>query len=594
VHGLVFADAHLNHGNVAINDLKGKQLATATSDNGVFELDDVSLPADFDVVATGGTLAGKALTGSLKLDVRGFQPKQYLYVNEATTLAADYQATHPTQTDAEVDNTVRNFLGLPSSLTLGAGLARPIAQFSHAKFAQAALAGGGIDKYEAHLVSQLDRGDRVKFPATAANDPEQSAAMFIAKGLLSGVLSGAGQQSFNKIMQAAGLLPEDVSGYLQTMNSEIQDLDTQLSDQLSTNEYSTVHGDLTTENAIQVAASRLSDEHTLTDPDTIAKDKNDVECYGLLLAGETQLPAGLSCAGIDTGGTYLKLLQVMDGSDSDTPLPKAFDAAWKANHSQYFYSATDANALASQFDVWKSLMSSQLAVITEALTEAGSAYSTDLTEIATATQSRLCDNMGPPNGVACATGQTIGTVAQYAPPTFPSGVFIETANDTMWVEGGNDGYAVDTYGDWGTFVDDVNGSLSDASNAFATFDASTGATVSQQLVGWSLPSKPEVNALFGPWSGTTPGQWLDGQTGQVDHDLLGQWDGMKIWTSNYQCLYPDGSSGDGSTPCPSEYSAHLVWKLDSGLFKAKRDTHSEAALIVRSTSGDPTWTPLDW
>jgi hypothetical protein len=583
VHGLAFAAANLDGGTVTINDAGGEQLASTKTDHGVFQFEDISLPADFRIVASGGTLDGKALTGSLKLDVRGYQPDRYLYVNEATTLVADYQAAHPTQTPAEVTATVRTFLGLPSSMTLGAALARPIAEFDHAKFAQAALADGGIDAYEAKLVAEIDsgaKGQRPKYPAVAKNGPEDSVAMFIAKGIANGLLSGGAQFAFNKAMAAAGLEPEDVASYLQTMSSQIQELDTQLTNQLSKNEYSTVHSALTTEQAIQVAASRQADEYTATDAATVAKDQKDVECYGLLLAGETQLPSGLSCAGVSVNGNYLTLLEVMDGSDGDTPLPQAFDAAWKANHSTYFYSSVDADGLTAQFETWKSLMSSQLAVISEALGEAGSSYSDDLTEISTATQKRLCDNIA----LDCTDTSTAGTVAKWAPPTFPENLWIQLANDSMWALGSGDGSSAsfDTYDDWGSFIDEVNSSVE--ANPFQTFDPATGLTVTVKWDGWGLPGKSSVNALFGNWSGTTPGQWLDAQTGQVAHSLLGNWSHDKIWTTETSC-------GDG---CYLE-GAHQVWKLDSGLFTPRDDTESEYALLTRQTNSDgTTWTPLSW
>jgi hypothetical protein len=43
---------------------------------------------------------------------------------------------------------------------------------------------------------------------------------------------------------------------------------------------------------------------------------------------------------------------------------------------------------------------------------------------------------------------------------------------------------------------------------------------------------------------TTAGQWLDGQTGQVAHNLLGEWDGDEIWTSDAGCM----PSGEVWTP----------------------------------------------
>jgi hypothetical protein len=359
-----------------------------------------------------------------------------------------------------------------------------------------------------------------------------------------------------------------------------------LSNQLSKNEYSTVHGNFTTESAIELAASRQAEEATSTNPATVASDKHDVECYGLALAGITTLPPGLSCANPPTGGNYKVLLDLLDGNDGDVPLPQAWDAAYKASHSTLFYSTSDYQNVLAQYDTWVSLATAQLAVISEALGADESNNTDQLTDIVNEYAKVICDNAN----ITCPAGVTIGALSAYAPPIFPPKVFLQLANGTMWVLGTSDGQnaSTDTYSGWTKTVSDINSYLT--ANPFQTLDAATGQSVSVALDGLGLPSKAQVNALFGSWSGTTPGQWLDGQTGLVDHTLLGGWDKKKIWTSQLaNCTDPTKSYD-----CPPSDSLLYVWKLDSGKFVYKALGYGYYALFVRTIGSGETWVPLNW
>lgn len=164
--GKAHLSAPLVGSTLKIYDSKGALVETidrATDRNGHFKAKLSRTLTSFTVVFTGGTHEGAPFCGELRADVAAYRPgKDLVYVNAATTMASRYHSTHPELTAGECSASVRNYLGIPTTLNLGKGLDAPEAEsfFSHAEFLTKANLGGGLDAYMTELVEGVDHYSR--------------------------------------------------------------------------------------------------------------------------------------------------------------------------------------------------------------------------------------------------------------------------------------------------------------------------------------------------------------------------------------------------------------------------------------------------
>jgi hypothetical protein len=290
----------------------------------------------------------------------------------------------------------------------------------------------------------------------------------------------------------------------------------------------------------------------------------------------------------------MTVLNVINGVDGDVPLPEAWGDAYKANHSEHFYSSVDADAAIAQYTVWRNLVAAEAALVAQGLGADAANRTDQIPAIMNSINSVTCDGG---KTIACAgttPSVTVGTLTQYEPPPLPDGAWIYLPDSTMWIlatnsDGINAGY--DTEANFVRYASDVNGDMTN--NPSPSVDATTGADITVTLDGWGVPSKADVNALMGTHGGsTTPGQWLDGQTGQVAHALLGQWNGNEIWTSDAGCI---GVSGGGfDSGCKAIAQGFITFELDTALFTNEVRAADEYALLVRTLDSGEVWTPKNW
>ncbi len=94
--GWVYAGDPISGATISVYDEGGKQLfnkqSLTTNEKGAILLDaDKTLPAEFRIVAEGGTQYGDSFTAKLVADVRNYNAEtDMIYVNLATTLVASY------------------------------------------------------------------------------------------------------------------------------------------------------------------------------------------------------------------------------------------------------------------------------------------------------------------------------------------------------------------------------------------------------------------------------------------------------------------------------------------------------------------------
>jgi len=95
---------------------------------------------------------------TLRAVVRGFDPaRDELHLNAVTTLIAAYLDAHPRRTLEEATATVKAFLDIPDYVDVG-DVSAGIWLFDHARFFDEAQRNGGVDRFVAKLVREIDAG----------------------------------------------------------------------------------------------------------------------------------------------------------------------------------------------------------------------------------------------------------------------------------------------------------------------------------------------------------------------------------------------------------------------------------------------------
>ena len=121
-----------------------------------------SLPKNFNIVVTGGTLLGKPFDERLRLNVRNFYPEDWYHINYVTTMVSDYMEAlpqwYPTPSAEEAEAAVAKYLGFPNSFTFDEivdSMDYYEGFFSTEKFSywmEEEMGGGGLDGFIRRVV----------------------------------------------------------------------------------------------------------------------------------------------------------------------------------------------------------------------------------------------------------------------------------------------------------------------------------------------------------------------------------------------------------------------------------------------------------
>ncbi len=237
---LIAPDEPVEGAHVRAYTLGGRDLTVEdglTGKYGIFTLWTKQLPSRYILQSTGGTVNGLPFNGKLRALVIDRGPDRLLYVNPATTIAAQYAVDHPKVPYAEVLSRVKHKLGLLPTTTLGESLRRSATEFDGAAFLEAAAREGGFAALVRKIADDIDpHPDQQRaFPTTRHLDggPLQSIGTSVGGGLVKAGLgflfSHVGLASVN---DALGLNPNEqldaINAQLTTINTTLQAITGQL------------------------------------------------------------------------------------------------------------------------------------------------------------------------------------------------------------------------------------------------------------------------------------------------------------------------------------------------------------------------------
>jgi hypothetical protein len=195
----------------------------ATNEEGVVGLEYDGLPAACTVKAFGGTADGRPIRGVLRTEVEGHEAADIVYVDPATTLAAELRQLHPDLSERAATHRTKRLLGIPNWLDITSDLQRSDRWFGGDAFLLQARRRGGVGR----LIHQIamhpvgprryrDGDDQTVVPQIAVPQFVVSGAL----GLLKQLAPIAGKQLLAKIIGATGL-PKDLLD-----NSDIKEIRT--------------------------------------------------------------------------------------------------------------------------------------------------------------------------------------------------------------------------------------------------------------------------------------------------------------------------------------------------------------------------------
>ena len=170
VWGDVFLDEPIVGATIGIYDLDGNKIFEeneATGETGlfIFEVDwgikqqGGELPSEFKVVASGGTRNGEYFNGTVVSIAHNYTRGGYCVVNEITTLLAAYGDKHLEISPAEVEETIKEFVGVPSNVDVLDVIEFNNTSFHSATFMSEAEEAGGFDAFIDVLVDEVENGE---------------------------------------------------------------------------------------------------------------------------------------------------------------------------------------------------------------------------------------------------------------------------------------------------------------------------------------------------------------------------------------------------------------------------------------------------
>lgn len=165
VLGIVASGGPVSGARVTLFDTRGRVIThtpVRTNQRGVFVLRlHRALPRTFTVRSVGGRDRRGRVLGALRSNYATYRRGEPVIVNNATTLAAVYQAAHPKLKPAVVEARIERFLHLPTSVDLRTSLTLSDTAFHGPTFTRAARQH--VEGYSRRLVRGIDRGQRKAF-----------------------------------------------------------------------------------------------------------------------------------------------------------------------------------------------------------------------------------------------------------------------------------------------------------------------------------------------------------------------------------------------------------------------------------------------
>jgi hypothetical protein len=251
---------------------------TSIGAGGAFALSASGLPKNFSIHVTGGSSSRALDPGEeLRLEVRDFDGSpQTLRVNLITTLVSHYMERHPELTVQQATAAVKRFLQLPGDFDVQLDHSRGRnTPFHDATFLQEAASHGGVATFFPQLVDEMDAGGFHSFAAML--EEEASLADKIGDGLTEAIGDALNEELTGWIISAIGSaigLPgtdeklEQISAELQSIQTNIDNLRSQLEQAIVSSTYSDLAGQLNPEISRIVEFTSQLAEHS--DPDSLA------------------------------------------------------------------------------------------------------------------------------------------------------------------------------------------------------------------------------------------------------------------------------------------------------------------------------------
>ncbi|MDZ4185240.1 MAG: hypothetical protein U1D97_09705 [Desulfuromonadales bacterium] len=224
VSGIAMLDQPIVGGTVTLERVDGTVFHSETDEthtNGSFLLDYPNLPANFDIVVTGGTVGvnGPLLLEPLRTEVRNHQHGIYAFylVDPISSLVATYHRAHPELSFSEAVAAVWDYLQLPPSADPVNDMYFQSRHFHRGAFMEAAQEAGGFQFFLTKLSGEIDHPtwEVPCFSEKCDSDLLTGAAGFIAGAVAKGALSYIGSEAAGYVMQEAfgwGEEPPDRQG----------------------------------------------------------------------------------------------------------------------------------------------------------------------------------------------------------------------------------------------------------------------------------------------------------------------------------------------------------------------------------------------
>ncbi|MFC1994318.1 RICIN domain-containing protein [Chloroflexota bacterium] len=233
IRGFVVLDEPIASATISIYDPEGNEIFTekeATSENGAFDIAVQSLPENFKITATKGTLEGEPFTEEVINEVQGYDTEVLsLYIlNPISTLIALYWNQHPGIEYSHVEVLVREFLEVHPDIHVVNSIDLNTSYFSPLAFMAEADRAGGFHAYIAELVNKLDSGETQAFRPLQAGPVETVASSFLnsaLKDIASGVFQWVGGKGseflFDLIIGSDEYTQEDMKNKLELMDQKL-------------------------------------------------------------------------------------------------------------------------------------------------------------------------------------------------------------------------------------------------------------------------------------------------------------------------------------------------------------------------------------
>ncbi|QDK36376.1 hypothetical protein [Bdellovibrio sp. NC01] len=215
VSGVVVASNPIVNALVRVYDDHGNLLATSnkvTDKDGYFEVTvpTETLGAGSSLVfqSAGGKNGTEKFDGNLLSTVPVQATTEVVHLNSVTTLGSLYQGYRRDVNAVQTEARLRNFLQIPSVVSLGYGVENPhLTVFSAVEMEKAAKANGGFNSYAKNLAREMAADNKTIHPFVSPKNKElltASPSEWLAEKLLAGVAGKIGADIFSGFMAGIG------------------------------------------------------------------------------------------------------------------------------------------------------------------------------------------------------------------------------------------------------------------------------------------------------------------------------------------------------------------------------------------------------